>query len=328
MKLMSPAIKAASAFAMGGAAFALANLLLARHLSTHDFGQFSLILAIALMSIPMGPLGLDAVVLRHRPGPQLKLLGLSFVVGGVGAVLIVATAALIYELDARILPVITIAIVAGSVTRLGASVYQSVERFRWSLWLTQSQNLMLLAASVAIGIWSGVTSTTVFSLYAAHWVAAAVIGWLALIRWSGIPRLSSWSVPWPELPALFGYILTFNLSTQLDKLLIPKLLDIESLATFGVLSTLVLAPFKMLQSGVGYTLIPGMKAATSHKDRQRIALHEARASALVVVLGAISGFLVAPWVADVFLAGKYELGIGLVASTVLAGTMRVVAMYV
>ena len=70
MKLLSPAIKVATVFTMGGASSAVANLLLARHLTKLDYGEFSLVLAIATFSLILGPVSLDEMVLRARPGPH------------------------------------------------------------------------------------------------------------------------------------------------------------------------------------------------------------------------------------------------------------------
>jgi O-antigen/teichoic acid export membrane protein len=182
MKLVSPAIKAASAFTLGGAAFALANLLLARYLSTEAYGEFSLVLAMAVLGISLGPLSLDAIVLRHRPGPRLKLFGLSLLTGlGVAAVA-VAVGRGVYGIESGFLVALALAIAAGSVARLSASVYQSEKRFKISLWLIQSQNITLIGAAIATGLLTLVTAQTVFSAYALHWSVAAVVGALTLRR--------------------------------------------------------------------------------------------------------------------------------------------------
>ena len=328
MKLISPAIKAASAFTLGGAAFALANLLLARHLSTEAYGEFSLVLAMAVLGISLGPLSLDAIVLRHRPGPRLKLFGLSLVTGAAVAAVAVAVGALVYAIDGGFLIALSLAITAGSVARLGASVYQSEKRFKISLWLIQSQNITLIAAAMVAGLIAAVSAKTVFFAYALHWTAAAIVALLTLRHLSRIAVNESWTVPWRESLPLFGYLLTVQLAAQLDRLIIPKLLDIESLATFGVLSALVLAPFKMFQTGVGYTLVPGLRNSDSKSGRRKILVHEAGVTALVIAGGAASGFFIAPWFADLFLKGKYELGDALVGAAVFAGTMRVLVMFI
>ena len=103
MKLLSPAIKAASAFALGGAAFALANLLLARSLSTQAYGEFSLVLAITTLGVSLGPLSLDAVVLRHRPGPRGMLFGFSLMTGAAVAAVAATVGWAIYSIEAGFL---------------------------------------------------------------------------------------------------------------------------------------------------------------------------------------------------------------------------------
>ena len=328
MKLISPAIKAASAFTLGGAAFALANLLLARHLSTEAYGEFSLVLAMAVLGISLGPLSLDAIVLRHRPGPRPKLFGLSLVTGIAVAMVAVAAGTFVYAIDGGYLVSLSLAITTGSVARLGASVYQSEKKFKISLWLIQSQNITLIVAAIASGLVAAVSAHMVFFAYALHWTAAAIVGLLTLRYVSRLSVNESWVVPWRESVPLFGYLVTVQLAAQLDRLIIPKLLDIESLATFGVLSALVLAPFKMFQTGVGYTLVPGLRNADSKSGRRKILVHEAGVTALVIAGGAASGFIVAPWFADLFLKGKYVLGPALVAAAVFAGSMRVLVMFI
>ncbi len=328
MKILSPAIKAASVFALGGAAFALANLVLARNLSMQDYGQFALILAILNLGIPLGPIGLDAAILRHRPGPDKKLLRVSIVVGVLIGVLMAIGARLAYSLDLTVVSLLGIAIMAGSITRVSASVYQSENRFSVSLWLIQSQNITLITAALVAGLVAAFTPTTVFALFTAHWVLAALAGWALLIYFSKIETKDRWEIPWREIPALFGYIITVQLAAQLDKLMLPKVLDIESLATFGVLSALVLAPYKVFQAGVGFTLIPGLRTAETKSERTRTILHEAKTTMLVIALGIVSGFFIAPLVAEIFLAGKYDLGNRLVGAAVFAGTARVLVMFV
>jgi len=328
MKLLSPAIKAASAFTLGGAAFALANLLLARSLSMQAYGQFSLVLTITVLGVMLGPLSLDAVVLRHRPGPRPMLFRSSLITGVVVATVAVAIGWAVYSIEAGYLTAVAVAIVAGSVTRLCASIYQSEQRFKVSLWLIQSQNITLILGAIVASWISVASAQVVFSAYALHWVVAAIVGVLSLRFVAGITTNDSWTIPWRENPPLFGYLVTVQLAAQLDRLIIPKLLDIESLATFGVLAALVIAPFKMFQMGVGYTLVPGLRTADSKSARRRILLHEAGVMALVIAGGAASGLILAPWIAELFLKGKYVLGSTLVSAAVIAASLRVLVMFV
>jgi O-antigen/teichoic acid export membrane protein len=328
MKLFSPAVKAASAFTLGGAAFALANLLLARNLSTQEYGEFALILAITTVSIPLGSISLDAIVLRHRPGPQAQLLKLSILTGLTIGTFVALLGSLAYSIDERFLPLIVLAIAAGSVTRMSSSIYQSEKHYKASLWLLQSQNVTLILAAIFAGLFVSVTTQIVYSAYAGHWLLAAIIGWVSVKQFSGLLVNKSWKIPWAESAPLFGHLLAAQLTAQLDRLMIPKLLNIESLATFGVLAALVIAPFKMFQTGMGYTLIPGLRTATNKKARRDILAHESMTAAFVIFVAILSGFVVAPWVTKIFLQGKYVLEYSLIGAAVFAGSLQVAVVFV
>jgi hypothetical protein len=328
MKIISPAIKAASVFTLGGAAFSLANLLLARNLSTHDYGEFFLVLAITTVSIPLGTVSLDAIALRHRPGPKTQLLKLSILTGLIIGTSIAVIAWLAYSMKLVFIPLLALAIAAGSVARMSASIYQSEKKYKHSLWLLQSQNITLILSAIAAGLFVSVSTQKVYSVYTAHWILAAIIGWISLKRFSDLAVNDSWKVPWAETAPLFGYVIAAQLTAQLDRLLIPKFLDVESLATFGVLSALVIAPFKMFQIGMGYTLIPGLRTAINRNERTAILTHEVKTAAFVIAVAIASGFIVAPWITKLFLKGKYELEFTLIGAAVFAGSLQVLIIFV
>ena len=328
MKLLSPAIKAASAFTLGGAGFALSNLLLAKFLTTEAYGEFSLVLTVILLCTTLGPLGLEAVIVRHRPGPRQKLFGVSLITGSVLGLVATVLTSINYEIDAEFYPYIVAAIAAGTLARVSAAVYQSEKRFTASLWLIQGPFVTLLVAAFLVGWIENFQGREVIAAYTLHWTVAAVIGMVSLRRTFAANEIIDWQVPWKECPPLFGFLLTVQLAAQLDRLIIPKLLDIESLATFGVLSALVMAPFKMFQAGVGYTLVPRLRSAENRSARSLILVNEAVTMAVVVAAGAASGFIIAPWVSEIFLNGRYPLGPALVGSVVFAGSLRVLVMFV
>ena len=69
-----------------------------------------------------------------------------------------------------------------------------------------------------------------------------------------------------DLVALLGAGLVFM---QLERLVIPRVLTYEDLATFGVVSSLVASPFRMLQNAVFYTIIPRLRGAPPVEERRR-----------------------------------------------------------
>ena len=64
--LRSPALAVAAAFAIGGAGFTVANLLLARTLPPIEFGLVSLILGLLNLGLQVAPLGADGAINRAR----------------------------------------------------------------------------------------------------------------------------------------------------------------------------------------------------------------------------------------------------------------------
>lgn len=327
MSILSPAIKVATAFTMGGAASATAGILLARHLSTQEFGHFSLVLAICTFSIPLGSMGLETIVLRRRAEPAPYLVKSSLISGAFGGLAVPAIAWYVYGLDAAYLILIGITVTAASVTRVGASIYQSKQKYNWSLWLIQSQNMTLILAAAAAGVYAGIAEKFIFSVYAFHWVLASAVCWLSLWHFWGLRSDDSFTAPWAERAPLFGHLATLQLFSTLDRFLIPKLLDIESLATFGVLAILIISPFKMFEIGMGYTLVPGLRGADSREDRKTIILSEARAALLVITLAIFSGFFLAPWANELLLGQKYHLSQSLIAAAAFAGALKVTASF-
>jgi len=97
---------------------------------------------------------------------------------------------------------------------------------------------------------------------------------------------------------------------------------VEDLARFAVVATLVGSPFRMLQMGAGYTLLPRLRAATSPQARWRLIRHEALAVALIGGAGGVILLSAAPWIAEHLLAGKYELSTGLMLAALVSGVAK------
>ena len=61
----SRSLQSSAVFALGGAAFALGNLFLARRLHPEEYGRFALMVAVVVVSASVAPLGVDQVLLRR-----------------------------------------------------------------------------------------------------------------------------------------------------------------------------------------------------------------------------------------------------------------------
>ena len=127
-----------------------------------------------------------------------------------------------------------------------------------------------------------------------------------------------------EALAYAGMQATGLLLIQLERLILPHVLPLSDLATFGVLGALAGSLFRVLQMSVGYTMLPRLRAAEDVVARRRLVAHEAWTVGLVVLVGSAGIWLVAPIVEHWVLAGKYPLPASLLLAAVVSGIAKVV----
>jgi O-antigen/teichoic acid export membrane protein len=314
----STALRAAVGFGLGGVGFALGNLLLARALPPAAFGVFTLFLALVQMGASLAPIGLQGQVNRHptRAVSPARLLLTSAIVGAT----IASVAAGVYGLEAALVAALFVSIVAGGCTLVASAVFQSRLRFAAALGLSQSFALVLLAMGAAAVVVGGAPLVLLGALVAGQYVLLSLLGWGILGRQH--PQGSGEGHSLWEGLSLLGITAAALLLMQLERLLAPRLLSLEDLARFAVVATLVGSPFRMLQMGAGYTLLPRLRAATSPHARWKLVRHEALAVALIGGAGGVILLWAAPWIADRLLAGKYELSTGLMVAALVSGVAK------
>jgi spore maturation protein SpmB len=74
--------------------------------------------------------------------------------------------------------------------------------------------------------------------------------------------------------------------------------------------------------GIGYTLIPRLRAAAMIRDRRRLVLHEAMLAGAIVVVGAAAIGVATPLVERYVLDGKYHLGGALLIAAIVSGIAK------
>jgi O-antigen/teichoic acid export membrane protein len=158
------------------------------------------------------------------------------------------------------------------------------------------------------------------ALVAGYYVISAGVGWGVLSRQK--PGGAAGQHSLLEGISLLGITAAALLLMQLERLLAPRLLTLEDLATFAVATTLVGSPLRMLQMGAGYTLLPRLSTAPTPDARRRLVRHEAVAVMLIAGAGALVILLAAPWIARWLLDGKYELGAVLMIAALVSGSVK------
>ena len=310
-------------YGASGAGFAGANLVLARALPTEPYALFTLVIALGNLGYSMAPAGLDGVVNRRHldAGPALLrgvlrtsiLVGLAFAAIGLVA----------YDMSWPLAAMLFVSTAAGGAMMVAGARFQSEQRFGVSLTLLQSPNIVLLfAAAIAAAAhvsqaWPPVLISTIGFVAAAGW------GWKVLLRERrGTPQGAT-TFRWSEALSFAGLSASGLLLVQLERLVIPHVLPVADLALYGVLGAIVGSLFRVLQMGVGFSLLPRLRAAGSVQERRRLVAHEGRLVGTIVVGGSAFIWFLAPVVERWFLAGKYHLAASLVLAAIISGVGKI-----
>lgn len=319
----SATLRSVAVLGLSGVGFAIANLVLARVLPTEEYAILTLVVALVNVGYPLAAAGVDVVVNRRRleAGPRLlrRLLhslvpvALVFAMIGLGG----------YKTSLSISLMILLGTMAAGALLVAGGQFQSEERFGVSLALNQSPNVMLLLSALWVLAAGSRTAATPLAVWAVGVLVAATAGWWLLFRERHAKPERSVDFPWSEALAIAGLAAAGLLLIQLERLLLPYLLPIEDLATYGVLAAIVGSLFRVLQMGVGYSLLPRLRAAPGVIERRRLLFKEARLVVAVAAVGSLVIWVATPRIEAWFLGGKYHLSAALVLAAVVTGVAKV-----
>jgi O-antigen/teichoic acid export membrane protein len=158
----------------------------------------------------------------------------------------------------------------------------------------------------------------------AGFVVAAVYGWSVLLSEQAAKPHETAAFSWHEAFSFAGMNASGLLLLQMERLIIPHVLDLRDLALYGVLGAIAGSLFRVLQMGVGYTLLPRLRAAETVLDRRRLIVYEAKLVGGIVLLGSVLIWFLTPPVEHLFLAGKYHLSGALVLAAIVSGVAKIV----
>ena len=318
-----PTLRTAAVYSASGVGFAGANLVLARALPKEEYALFTLVLALVNFGFALATAGIDGIVLRRALECGPRLLGQVIAAAALVAVAIGAVAASAYDISPQLLAMLVVSVGAGGVMVVAGAQFQREQRFATSLALVQSPNFFLVLAAVVVLATRGRKAWIPVIVAMAGFVLAAWYGWRVLLReWETKPE-RGWRFSWKEAIAYAGLNASGLLLVQLDRLLIPRLLPLSDLATYGVLAALVGSPFRVLQNSVGYSLLPRLSVASGVPERRRLVRREAWLAGLLLVMASTAVWLAVPWLERWFLAGKYDLRPPLVLAAIVAGLAKV-----
>ncbi len=303
--------------------FAGANLILARVLPTAEYGLFTLVIALINLSFALAPAGVDGMVNRRRldTGPSLlrRTLQAGLIVG-VGFVIIAEVG---YHMSLPLVLVVFVSTIAGGAMLVAGAQFQSEQRYGISLTLSQSPNLFLILAALVVVV-TGVRAIWIpLAICTLGFLIAAIFGWWMLFRERTSKPAGESSFPWTEALSFAGLNAAGLILLQLDRLVIPHVLPIHDLATFGVLAAIAGSLFRVLSMGVGYTLVPRLRAAGSVLERRRLVAHEATLVSAIVLGGSLAIWVLSPLIERSFLEGKYHLSGSLLLAAIVSGVAKI-----
>ena len=319
----SPTLRSVVIYGASGLGFAGANLILARVLPTSEYALFTLVIALVNLSYPLAPAGMDGIVNRRHLEAGPSVLKRVLVAGLVTSLIFLLIAGFLYRLGLPLLLIVFAATIGGGAMAVAGAQFQSEQRFGISLAITLSPNLMLMVAALVV-VATGIREAQLaLGVSAVGFVLAAVIGWGVLFHERAAkPYRETW-FPWAEALSFAGLNAAGLVLVQLDRLIIPQVLPLHDLATYGVLAAIAGSLFRVLQMGTAYTLIPRLRAAESIAGRRRLIAQEARLVSAIVAAGSVAIWLVTPLIEQHFLAGKYHLGNSLLLAALFSGVAKV-----
>jgi O-antigen/teichoic acid export membrane protein len=319
----SATLRSVAVLGLSGLGFALANLVLARALPTEEYAIVTLVVALVNVGCPLAAAGVDGVVNRRRleAGPRLlrrlshALVPVALVFSAIGAVG--------YQTSLPISLIVLLCTMAGGAVTVAGAQFQSEQRFGLSLALHQSPNLILLISAAWVVAAGSHRAETPLAVWTAGSLVSAALGWSLLFRERHAKPYRSVDFPWSEALAIAGLAAAGLLLIQLERLVLPYLLPLEDLATYGVLAAIAGSLFRVLQMGVSYSLLPRLRAAPGVVERRRLLLKEARLVIGVAALGSLVIWVATPRIEEWFLGGKYHLSAALVLAAVVTGFAKV-----
>ncbi|MFW6088102.1 MAG: lipopolysaccharide biosynthesis protein [Gemmatimonadota bacterium] len=320
----SPSVRVAALFAFAGVGFAGGNLLLARALTRAEFGLVALWLAVFYLGGALGPWGADGVVNRRRILPGWRLIRRVLFTSAVTASLAILVANLLYPFEPLQLALLGIGIVVFGMGTVAAAQFQAWHRFLTAMSIWQGSNFVLLFAAIVTLLWSGLGVLLPIVVFTGGAALVSAAGWFGLRRVHEDEDATGEPYQWSEALSYYLAASATAFLPQIERLFIPRVLSLEDLAVFGVLAALVISPYRMLQSGVGYTLFPRLSAASSRRSYRRLLREELRTMAVVGGTAGIAVWYLAPWVTALFLGDKYELGPDLILAGLVAGIAKLV----
>ncbi|TPG16493.1 hypothetical protein EAH87_14840 [Sphingomonas koreensis] len=318
----SKSIGAGMGFAFSGAAFTLGNLLLAREMPKLEFGRVALALAVYTVVTALGPFGMDQMLLRRRIDPSPALLGRMTLISIAIAAITTWAVALLYTMPVAPAVLLAVAVAAGSVSRTGSMGLRTNGWMLLPLIVAGNSSWAILAVGLVGLALALPTATAPIAVLAASAIIAAAVSWIPLVRRYRIESADQERVPRGEALSLTVVAVAGVLVVQIERFVIPQVLNLSALATYAVIASVAIFPFRLMRSGTSFALVPDLRAASDLAARRALLASEGRALLGMLSLATLVVTLAAPPVAALLTRGRYQLDTLLVLAACFNGAVK------
>jgi O-antigen/teichoic acid export membrane protein len=324
----SASLRTAAVMGLGGVGFSLGSLLLARVLPKQEYGLVALVLGIVAVAGLSAPLGLDQVAARHGIRFDARWRRAALTAGAATGAAAAIISGLVYHLSWVIAVSVAPITLALGMAQSAGGHFQGRQELRTAVWVVQLLNGSLALAAVLTFALGLTAASAVCSLIAALAMLAAAAVWRLVRRHEardgggGQPAPSRLRREAMSLLAVQGGSAGF---LQLERLLIGPITGLHDLALYSVLAAFVSSPFRLLQAAVQFTLVPTLRVAGDARARRARLAREAALVSVIVAVGSVAIWALAPPLAHWLLAGRYALPHALIAATLVSGFLKVLS---
>jgi O-antigen/teichoic acid export membrane protein len=322
------------AIAAGAVSAILINLIFAKVLSVEEFGEFSLILTVISFITSFGLFGMDQSLIRAiagRGGGRKISFGLAraFVLWIFGISFAAASAAVVvYGFSGRY-AFFAIYAISFSITLsiFLSSLLRAHMLFLRSQLIAQGWKLLLFA--VSIFFYFGLFPARLPSII---WVLSACCALpVFFFAKSGVAidisdrGARDMGKIFREGLCFIVMLATVAFLNTADRFVIPKLLGYEALANYFIFWTVICGPFIMLQTAIGFILLPKIReyhVSGRLPEKIRRSGRAIFAAASLAVLSGVFVYFFSSWIIGLFYPGKYSIADPVKALLVILGLLR------
>jgi len=269
-----PSLGPAVVYGFAGLAFIVGTLAMSLALNAEDFAEATLLVAICNLAAAAAPAGMNGIVLRYNLRTDGKLLTIGALAVLLSALVTTGIAYEVYDLPQSTAAILFASVLSGGLAFSAIPKLQRRRNFVGAAFVSQSAAFWMLVAAVIMDMGFERTSTFPITLITVGFIVSCILFFKPLISHRSTDVLAKPKL-WKEAAHFWGIALSSELMSQLERLLIPFLLDIKSVGSFAVVAAVAIAPYRVIELATATTLVSRLQSATTASKRRQVFIREA-----------------------------------------------------